>query len=486
VVIAKQLVDIDFELIILPLLSVGSISDYLELFLGPRLFDVQPVRDLSLLLDIKLSALIGHQTFGLTNLMIWIGSCFVSDRLLKELGVDEKYRWLVFLVLIHPIVSWTIYWPAARKHLLSVLFIQLATLKGFQFFKGDSSKGVWILLFYFLSIFSQPINVMWAFVFLIFLGRRSLEMKNVPFVALLLITMLIGLGSNYSYYKFLYPNYAGLIPGLFTFNFNFSLLSISRGFTQIFFPVSFSQDYSYNSWLNLLGLPLFIILFTYSWAKLRWVAFIVGLLIVHPLLLVGTRGGSILTNDTYLVSSLLGICLLIVLVMQRMSFNIKWLMALVPVLGIKAGLEIRNTTNPLRFQTVSYQNEPNCRNALSLSHELLIANDVEEFLRVSGIALNNECLIIGGASSALMNQTYAIRLLLSDALDDETLLKTIDQLLVKTPIVRFLQQAMRAKLGLKVDAEEIKHLKMIIDPRFKPILTRLILKHLPKLEIFRL
>lgn len=477
VIISRQLVDIDFELIIAPLLQVDGISSYLDLFLGPKLFDVQPIRDLSLLLDIKLSALIDHQTFGTSNLLIWIGSCLVLERLLKELGLDKSLRLIVLLILVHPTVSWAIYWPAARKHLLSVLFIQLATLKGYQFSKGDLKQGLLTIVFYLLSILSQPINILWGAVYLVFLGRRSLSKNNLAHSILIAMTMALGLVSNYAYYKLLYPQFAGLAPQLSSFNFNFLLLSLSRGLTQIFLPYSFSQDYSYSSILNLFGLPLGILFFMFTWTKLKWSSCILILLILHPLILVGSRGGPILTNDTYLLSSLIAWGLTIAVLMNRLLIKSYWLWIPIVVLGIKAGIEIRHTTNPASFFRVSFEREPNCRNALSHAQELLVQNNVDDFMRVSGEALKNECLMIGHTSSALMNQAYAIRLMLSEGLKDEIVLETLLKLKAKTPTIKFLETILQEKLGLPYELSEFKKIEKFIDPRLMPVLKRIAKKH---------
>src|SRR5262245_18495146 len=81
----------------------------------------QPLKDLSLAIDLHLSKVLGHGTFHLTNVLIWALCCFFALKVLEDDPAREKPPGLsarvgVLLFAIHPLFVGSVAWISARKH----------------------------------------------------------------------------------------------------------------------------------------------------------------------------------------------------------------------------------------------------------------------------------------------------------------------------------------------------------------------------------
>src|SRR5690606_2429551 len=79
----SEVPNLDNHIILKPLEEVGSFSDYLQLYKDKKIYDVQPLRDLSHLFDIKFYKLTGIYIGVVHNLLIfWITSFLIFKILL--------------------------------------------------------------------------------------------------------------------------------------------------------------------------------------------------------------------------------------------------------------------------------------------------------------------------------------------------------------------------------------------------------------------
>src|SRR5262249_31354350 len=142
--------------------DVHSPAEYLKALEERKVLDVQPIRDLSLLLDLVIGKATGLRTFHLSNVVLWLLIVLLVYRVLSQ--VLSK-TWILVpwtaAFAVHPAFANSVSWISARKHLLSSLFILLATS-----IVLDNPRERWRLRhtafaagLYALSIFSQPINL---------------------------------------------------------------------------------------------------------------------------------------------------------------------------------------------------------------------------------------------------------------------------------------------------------------------------------------
>src|SRR5690606_1192992 len=107
-----------------------------------------------------------------------MGSCLILERILVRISTTEFARAICLLMLVHPLTAWVISWPTARKHLLATLFIMLATREALLYKQGEVQRGFRIFLFYFLSLFTWPIGILWTGPFLLFMNNELKQRKH--------------------------------------------------------------------------------------------------------------------------------------------------------------------------------------------------------------------------------------------------------------------------------------------------------------------
>lgn len=471
--------DIDYALVIDPLRSVHSIEDYLKTFLSRTLFDVQPVRDLSLLLDLWIEGLIGHQVFGFFNLAIWTGTIIFFERLLRLVSVPlDRARAMALLVLLHPLVAWVVTWPTARKHLLAALFLMIASWLAVRYKRGEDRLALPILIAYSLSVLSQPIGLLWAFVFLLYLGSDLRLRKHWPLAVLFLLVFTGVTVVNFIYYAKIYPTLIGAdkttVEGARTLG--LKILSLSRSFAQIFLPAHFASEYSPLSILGLLGLPLSAILLWLLTFRIHWKTILFVLLFaLHPLLLINFRSTNIFLSDTYLLLPLLGIGLL--LAFAKPSINLLLLVALIA--AGKTTYEVTLASEQTSYFRAGFEREGNCRNALAYANYLLQVADLEKFYDVAGDTMANNCLFGGKDPVIIMGQTYAFRIFMDKRLSFEEKEKLMAKVKV-SPAVQYLSVLLFIQAGAREKARlEMKKLQPL--PNFlRPALTKLHQAHCGK------
>lgn len=379
---STQLIDNDYSIVIAPLLNIHSLQDYWLAFQSHRIFDVQPVRDVSILLAQKISAVFGFEkALPLYNLLLWFFSLFLVDRILRKLDFTSwQSLFIVGFLAVHPVLSQTIPWMSAHKHLLAFTFALLCFYSFISVYKneGHGLRHICLaLLFYTLSIFSQPllISLPIGLTLFAYLSRGDRQWSKV-FVYLqsgLFIIMMAGVFINIWYYSVLYVKASGsekFIEG----NLAERLLSLGRYFAQVIFPVSFARNYSQGSVLNLVGLmlmPLFFFIskrLNGSKATLLW-----GSFFFLPLVMVNIQRTNIFVSDSYLLFPCFAIVVLVVLCFQKMAklFQLNRIVCLSSyfvllfLFAIKAHTETLQWVNPMAFVKTAYEREKSCANVLS-------------------------------------------------------------------------------------------------------------------------
>ncbi len=270
--------------------------------------DFQPLRDLSLFVDVLLQRHLGVGTFHLSNVLLWLCGCLLVYRILSRLSDEYLGLGWTAVFALHPAFSNAVAWVSARKHLLAFDFIALATLLLIrQSDRPGWKDGVKGGLAYLLSILSQPITLLWpvwAAAHVCLQGTKDLARRllvpvacGVPMVALGVVNY-IGYSGAQS---------RGKLVGDVEGTLGVALLALGRAFANLAFPVSLATSYYPGSPLNLVGL-VSLGLFGAAAVKLlgpkdatRWL-----LLMLIPHLLLSVKMSNIFLFDSYLLTGGLG------------------------------------------------------------------------------------------------------------------------------------------------------------------------------------
>jgi hypothetical protein len=288
-----------------------SLYDYFEFHI-----DLQPIRDLSFLFDLFLSKEIHFQTYHLTNFLIFISILYLLKKISDYLFSDPFIVFfLIAIFAISPVTTSSVAWISARKHLLSLLFILVATHSYLKMKAPSFKSEIQIIFFYSLACLSQPINVLWP-IWMLFDSKTNKKInlsKNI--VISLIIVMILCLSSNFYYYNNIYTHQfhydkltnLGILESL-----SRGCLSLGRYFYQTIFQFSaLPTPHNFKSIQNPIGLGLLVIYLIFIFFSKKksphinsinscLCYFILGLTIV----LFNTN---IFNSDTYLLNAQLGI-----------------------------------------------------------------------------------------------------------------------------------------------------------------------------------
>lgn len=300
----SPLIDYDDSNYLPPIQNVKTLDEYQGLREQGRILDVLPVRDLSYWLDYKFLAATGIHIFHFNNLLIWLLMCFFFLRLLEIQDVGKQTTfWAALLFSAHPLFVNSVPWISARKHLLSALFILVATFLTLREKKEKSRRDVKtsfrIILLYCLSGFSQPINCLWPAWYFSETYQERKRRWVFPGLALLALCIFI-LFVNWFYYAHATPEDAQKFSSqVVSFK---QLTAIGRYYFQVIVPLwPVVSDHSPTAWQNATGLALLVIslaaLFIFLKRDLRiwnWV-----LLMFLPMAIVHSRVTNIFASDTY-------------------------------------------------------------------------------------------------------------------------------------------------------------------------------------------
>ncbi len=353
ILFSEHPVNPDAQFIIPNLLSNSGISSYVENLFSFRTIDVQPTRDLSFVLDISIYQLTGLNSFIWINVLLWWVCGIFLFRVLRIIFgeySEETLFALTLCFLLYPLFSQTVAWGMARKHLLAFLFIMMATDQWLREKRTSS-------LLYTLSVFSQPITLLWPV--WAYIHRPKSWKIIVPSV----LVMLFALYVNFRYY-----NESPVFRSIYgtktneLFDFPEKILALGHYFFQLWFPYLLSNTYGLGHWGSLVGLPLAVIfvffllkkkadrLFVFSWA----------LFLILPLLIVISQSSSL--YDTYLLVP--GAAFLILLASSLpKKFSTRFWLPLVIIWGGFTFYETWKWRDEFDLTSRSFSNRPDCKTA---------------------------------------------------------------------------------------------------------------------------
>jgi hypothetical protein len=350
---------------------LNSFKDYIFDLSSLNTIDFQPLRDFSLLIDILFFKLFDKNITVFHNLLIWFFSCLVFKKILFKIFPSLNPRSInLFLILfsLYPLFSTTLLWGVARKHTLSLLFILLATNELMK--KNDTKISLLKCgLFYFLSILSQPINLLWPCWGILWLFKNQRE-KIRDYLLLITPVLITGFWLNWSYYNFspvfkLYyhsklENFVS-IPE--------KIQALSHYFMQLVLPINLNFSYGLGGWQSIVGIPVGVLLFYFVWKKIKdkyflmmWTTFGVA-----PLLIIINTPNLML--DCYLLIP--GIAFLIIGIKTFEKIDLdenkqKWLFVCLLITFTYLNFsESKNWRSLESYTTTAFERRPTCTTAIS-------------------------------------------------------------------------------------------------------------------------
>lgn len=319
-IVSDPLLTRDDEALLAPLRQVTSPADYAALLSTHRVLDVQPVRDVSYLVDLWLSRRLPFSTFHLTGAVLFALLLVSAFGLFARLAPWPRALVAVAVMAAHPVWGTGVAWVAARKHLLAALFLTLATVALLRYRERETRReGVFAVLAFTLSVLSQPIGVGWPLFAFVLLGRRL----RGPVVASALVAAGVA-AVNAWYYTGPYVAQAdaakfapGLHPGV-------SLLSLGRAFWNLVCPVAIATSYEPGAVWNLAGLlllvpVLFVLLRAARWRRTGpWLLYA-----ALPLGVVLVRMTNVFLFDTYLFSAGVGLLAAVLCALEAATLPVR-------------------------------------------------------------------------------------------------------------------------------------------------------------------
>lgn len=303
----------DAQFILPNLRQMEGVWDYFQKLFRLQTIDIQPIRDISLYVDIGIYELTGWNSLVFQNLLLWFSSSLYLKKILQKTFPDlaeGKTNFILLCFLVFPLFSQTLCWGMARKHILAFLFTTLATKRWLNHRRG-------VTVFYTLAVLSQPIALLWP-LWAIFDDHKRFKVLIPSFVVMITVTV-----SNYIYYQ-QSPVFAALF-GTKTnevANLPEMILAIGHYLFQLIFPFFLSSKYVLGHWTQLAGL-LFLIMF--GWVLYRSVAskkFLLSwaLFSFLPLSIILLKPSFLF--DTYLLIPAIGVLILIIALVQNLKFQI--------------------------------------------------------------------------------------------------------------------------------------------------------------------
>ncbi len=351
--------------------NMTSVGHYFESLVTFQTLDFQPVRDLSLALDLFFLKHFEFNSYIFQNVLIWAISSVYLTKILDLLFPELDKKWIVLITtahIVYPLFVATICWSMARKHLLAYLFLCISTFK----LMNPKSRMVSVIFFYALSVLSHPIGVLWPVWALTYKWQEEKsQLRSLKKVFLILFTlMLIFIFLNYIYYETssTFKNIYDSKTQEF-FNVPDKILALGHYSSALALPYQQSFFYDLGHWSTLSGLVIIgLSLYMYRGLKLskkfliNW-----GVFGVLPLFIVLSMPS--LLSDTYLLfPAVSGIVFITHFLQQKVSEKYyKGLYVLVGFWSIFTFSESLYWTDSTKFTTRNFERRPNCWSAVNLA-----------------------------------------------------------------------------------------------------------------------
>ena len=461
IIFSQSTMSPDAPYILIYMEELSSLKDYFQKLFSLQGLDFQPVRDLSLYIDLKIFRLTGINLFIINNCLIWSGCCYQIFQLSKFRNQEENSGFLlacVFCFSVHPVFSQTINWSMGRKHLLAVFFILFATNYFLKMIEGKKN-GNWIFLPYLLSLLSVPVSLLWPVwaVITIFILKRESVRKNLTRIIPLFGIMIPIAALNYAYYFNSEVYKEIFIQKKDSIDYSKIFHHLGQYLKQIFYPFELRFHYSLED-SALVGLFILISFLVWIGVKYRhnrmnWIWIIFS--ITNIALFLRTPETFF---DTYVILPVTGLFLVLLMISGRPSLPKYVTTSLLSLFFIGMTFSVNLNWKSLRaFADKNFTYNQDCATARSYAETFFVEkqklpNELYDFIQ------KNDCLKPhGGESPVGMRgiRNFESRLLLiEDDVDFEFRQKKLQQLSQENYYPKILYALMMARVGNDEELEQ--------------------------------
>lgn len=387
---------LDYEIIIKPLININSLSDYFEQIKVGKIHDFQPIRDLSHRLDLFLIEYFKFEKIALLhNILILAFTCLILFKTLLYFFEDKVAFYLVSLFIVHPLTFHIYVSITNRKHILSFLFFMIS-----YFYFLNSRKKYISYTSYFLSLFSQPINVFAPLFFLTHIKKEKLFLKkNILYFVPYLLIFASGVILNLYYYEIFHYKKVGLSNMQYIYIYSDIFNAIAVHFRQFFWPFSFSTYYTFdkiNIFISLISAPIFC-MYIYKINRSVFKKFIVLLFSIF-FILYGHKSNvlSVLIQDSYLLTPSFVFLVFIGLIWKRYGSKFEYILIPIILFSFCTSLYFSSLrTNKYNYYQHTLKTESHCRVQQFVVEEAISNNLQQDVLTYGMNWLNEKCNIIG-------------------------------------------------------------------------------------------
>lgn len=393
---------IDEEVIIEPLRHVHSISDYIRAWKSGSILDIQPVRDISHIIDLKIEKLTGIEIIGeITNIFILLLTCLAIYRVFIHFFSAKISMSLCFLFAVHPATFHIYVEETSRKHILSFFFMLLTFVLFLNKERLFKTKRGYILatsMTHLLSLFSQPINLLYP-CWMFFFAKDKLNIVNFKnFIKNHLHLFILSIGAgilNLYYFTVIFKEITGFAKSSFHYEFGLKLLILGRFISQLFIPINFSLFYEKASLLVFLGLILAIILLYLSLKLFRirrsvliWTPFFFTFITLY------NQGSNIFFLNTYVLTPSLTLILLLGTALNKYKTMIRLILPAILIASFSASLYYATLRkDSLSYLIHNYQSEASCGNLNGIVLLSLRKNRIEIFKKYANEMIQRHCIV---------------------------------------------------------------------------------------------
>ena len=478
------------ESLIYPLLEkISTPLEYIKKLAEFETLDFQPVRDLTLYIDILVLRNFGVIISIFLNCLIWIWAMWQVLRIIEERY--EFNRLHTFLVVgcfsVYPIYAQSINWGIARKHLLAFAFSIAATRYFFLWLKG-LAKERHILIFYTLSVLSVPVSMLWPLWarMTIFFTKSPRRQKNsLKLIVSLYLVMLLIIGINWAYYNTSYTFLQTYQQKSYYNDYFMILLNVGHQIKQVLFPYNLSYYYGFDGF-SLAGAVLLLIFLIWLFFKKRNEGEIWIWVIYSGVHLVVLQNTPLAYFDTYVLQTSLGLFFIIFLLVRNYFKRLIPVLSILLVFWTAFTLSVNPTWgDSVKFFKKSFESQQSCGNAIGygaakyLKMEKL-PDDLYDYIQV------NECLMKDPNDSPFLAMRKlnfeALQLLIEEDIDfqyrEKRLIElSLNQIFEMSIYMIFLVKNDRAQELERLSSNVIEKVKRSdIQLEFHPIF----LAHVPK------
>jgi hypothetical protein len=251
---AHAILQYDDRSLLDPIARARTLGGLVEEYRHGYVLDLQPLRDLTYLLDLRLGLLAGVETMHATNLVLYALLCAALYAWCRAAGVRAGIAaGAAALFAVHPIHVEPVAWITGRKFLLAALFATTACAL-FRSGRVRSALGA-----YFASLVSHPAGLGWP-LWAAFTGRARLRERRFQiFVGLGLIGAVAATLGNLVYYQTAFEAQTGKLKVVEQAPVTQAYLvfaGLGRSVFNLVAPLWLAPAYDPYSWRNFAGLAL--------------------------------------------------------------------------------------------------------------------------------------------------------------------------------------------------------------------------------------